>query len=146
MVRQLWKRWRFACLGLLGIALVIVTVRHVLEKRAQERRETAYQVTLNSYTDIFKPGMSRKDVEDYLHSKNIAFRQMCCVDWKSSSKHTYDDLVRIGQEDTPWFCSENNVYVAFQFTGQRAGNPDWPPTADDNLTAVTIFHWLEGCL
>ena len=86
-------------------------------------------------------------MEDYLRAKNIAFQQMCCVDSSElATRASWDDLVKVGTEPAPWFCSENNVYVAFQFTdhAQRKG----VPKADnlDSLKAVTIYRWLEGCL
>ena len=72
---------------------------------------------------------------------------MCCVDTSHDySKIVYDDLTKIGQEDAPWFCSENAVYIAFQFTRptRTAGEADAEDS--DRLRAVTIHHWLEGCL
>ncbi len=147
MARSRWKRWLLPVLTFLGICFAVVGVRHVLGKRAQEKRDQAYQRTLHAYSDTLRPGLSRAEVEDYLQSKKIQFRQMCCADRKTSSKNVYDDLVKIGQEDAPWFCNENNVYVAFQFSGQRA-NVNWPPSAmaNDRLTEVTIFRWFEGCM
>ncbi len=90
--------------------------------------------------------MTRKEVEDYLRTRNAPFRHMCCVDTKQFLKWVYDDLTKIGQEDAPWFCSEKNVYIAFQFAGNSPhnGGPSAEPT--DMLTAVTIYPWLEGCL
>ena len=128
------------------LAFAVVGLRHVIEKRAQEKREVAYQRTLHSYSDILRPGLSRTELEDYLKSKDIRFRQMCCVNRKALSQNVYDDLVKIGQEDAPWFCSENNVYIAFQFAGQRT-NASWPAAvANDRLTDISIFRWLESCV
>ncbi|HLB93604.1 MAG TPA: hypothetical protein VJK27_14780 [Terriglobales bacterium] len=88
--------------------------------------------------------MSRREVEDLLHARNKAFRQMCCVDIKKPIG-VWDDLVKIAQEDPPWVCSGKNIYIAFQFTGTRA--PATPPSAEpsDKLTAVSVYPWLEGC-
>jgi len=93
--------------------------------------------------------MSRKEVEDYLSAKKTRFRQMCCVDTKKFSRdvydNTYDDLVKIGQEDVPWACSENNVYIAFQFLGPNKNSvPATEPS--DTLKDVSVYHWLEGCM
>lgn len=57
----------------------------------------------------------------------------------------WDDLVKIAQEDTPWVCSEKNIYIAFQFagTGPHAAPPSAGPS--DTLTAVTVYPSLEGC-
>ena len=102
-----------------------------------------------SYSAAIKTGMTRKQVEEYLAASNISFRQMCCVSPKQFSKgvydNSYDDLVKIGQEDVPFVCIENNVYIAFQFLGSEK---DSLPRADasDKLKDLTIYHWLEGCL
>jgi hypothetical protein len=48
---------------------------------------------------------------------------MCCVDaMELSTRHSWDDLTKIGEENAPWFCGENNVYLAFQFTDQGTMN------------------------
>ncbi len=93
--------------------------------------------------------MTREEVENYLTAKNVAYRQMCCVSVKRFSTgvydSAYDDLVKIGHEDVGWFCSENNVYVAFQFFGsEKNGLPTAEPS--DKLKDMTIYHWLDGCL
>ena len=36
------------------------------ETRAQAKRESTYQATLRAYSQIIKPGMKRKEVEEYL--------------------------------------------------------------------------------
>ena len=69
-----------------------IPARRALEKRATEKREAVYQRTPLSYSNILKPGMSRKGMEDYFHSRNIVFQQMCCVDPNTFSKGVYDDL------------------------------------------------------
>jgi len=131
------------------IATIIVgaIVRYRSARQAEQKREAAYQTTLLSYSGEFKPGSTRKSVEDYLRGKNTKFQQMCCVDSTETARRaSWDDLVKIGTEDAPWFCSEKNVYVAIQFTDyqQRHGMPK----ADDldTLKAVSIYRWLEGCL
>ncbi len=57
----------------------------------------------------------------------------------------YDDLVKIGQESAPWFCAENNVYVAFEFNPKSQGELS-DTNGSDILKRVTVFHQLEGCL
>lgn len=51
-------------------------MRHVLEKRAEQKREIS--LAQWSYSERFKPGVTRKEVEDYFRVRNIAFQQMCC--------------------------------------------------------------------
>jgi hypothetical protein len=139
------KYW-LLLLAVLVITSGVIGMHNVREKRSQQKREVAYQTALRSYSGVLKPGMIRKEVEDYLRARNTPFRQMCCVDFKKSSKGVYDDLTKIAQEDAPWACSEKNIYVAFQFAGSgpHAGAPT--AEASDKLTAVTIYPWLEGCL
>jgi hypothetical protein len=71
---------------------------------------------------------------------------MCCVDRKEFSRGVYDDLVKIGQEDAPWFCSEKNVYVALEFIGPERHSVGPSAEAYDTLTTITIYRWLEGCM
>ena len=141
------KRWLSLILVLIVVAVGTFGVRHVLEQRAAHQREIAYQSALRSYSERFRPGVTRREVEDYLRARNIRFQQMCCVGHRLS-KNVWDDLTRIGQERAPWYCSENNVYVAFQFGGAERNRVVGSGSADpsDTLKAVSIHHWLEGCL
>jgi len=130
--------------GLCGLG-----VRYWSKKQMQMRREATYQAALRSYTEALKPGMTRKQVEDYLRAKNIKFRQICCVDIKelqSSRRRSWDDLTKIGEEDIPFVCRENNVYVAFQFTDHEQGEAKRQVNDLDTLKALSIYHSLEGCL
>ncbi len=135
------RRWRLLIPGLILIALCATAVGCAWRKQAQRKREEAYQSALNSYSEALKPGMTRKEVEDYLHARDIRFQQMCCVDERSA----FADLVRIGQEGHPWYCSEQNIYIAFQFAAVEPHS--WLKAYDsDSLKKVSIFRWLEGCL
>ena len=57
----------------------------------------------------------------------------------------WDDLVKIGEESVPWFCSENNVYIAFQFNPKSTGELS-KTNVSDVLKRVSVFHQLERCL
>jgi hypothetical protein len=145
--RMTWpkKYWRLFLATAIAI-LALFAVHSLGEARAQRKREAAYEVILRSYAQVLKPGMTRKEVEDYLRARNRLFRQMCCVNQNRFSQNVYDDLTNIGQEDAPWFCSEKNIYVAFQFAGRGSHATAPSAEASDTLTAVTIYPWLEGCL
>ena len=137
-------------LAFIGAAGIIVYAAwFLLEKRSEQKRAILYQNALHSYSERFRAGVRRKEVEDYLRAQNTPFRQMCCV--QDNKKWILDDLTRIGHEPAPWYCSENNIYIAFQFRGPE-GYPAGPiqsgPKAEDSdtLTRVTLFPWLEGCL
>src|SRR5262245_26425597 len=114
-----------------------------------DAREVEYRKVLLSYSEVLKAGMTRKQVEDYLSAQHIPFRQMCCATVKEFSggvvEHAYDDLVKIGEEDVPWFCSENNVYIAFQFLSPKP-LPLPEASSSDTLKDLSVYHWLEGCL
>jgi hypothetical protein len=97
---------------------------------------------LQLYSEVLKPGMSRKEVEDYLNAKGIAHVAMCCVEERSADA----DLVKIGTEKHPWYFSEHNVDIAFQFVGDRHDGQRSYHRDSDNLKVITIHHWLEGCL
>lgn len=143
------KRVLLLILGLVAVGLFIFGIRNESSKRAQRRRQAGYQSVLRDYTQALKPGMNRKEVEDYLRAKDVTFRQTCCVDaTESSRRHTWDDLTKIGEEDAPWYCSQHNVYVAFQFTDHVKVETGYSMKDDDldTLKAVTLYHQLETCL
>jgi hypothetical protein len=118
----LWRRsstgkWPLKMIsGVFAVFIVGMGTRLAVKKRAAQKREVAYHSVLSEYQGDLRPGMARKEVEDYLRSKKADFTQMCCVEPNDLAKrHTWDDLVKIGEEEPPWFCGENYVYVAFQF-------------------------------
>jgi len=133
-------------LGLIAAAAAIVCAGwYLFEKRSQKKREALYAATLRSYSGSLQAGMKRKEVEDYLRAKNIPFMRMCCVGDKTN-RGVLDDLTRIGHERAPWYCSENNIYIAFQFEGSERHTVGPTDEDSDTLTKVTLFPWLEGCL
>jgi hypothetical protein len=123
------------------IALFATAVSDAQAQSAKQKRENAYQAKLQSYSDALKPGMTRKDVEDYLRAKGTAFRQLCCIDERSA----FAELVKIGKDKHPWCCEEHNVYIAFQFAAVEV-HKDYQAYDSDMLKKITIFHKLEGCL
>jgi hypothetical protein len=136
-----------------AIALIVFglwLVQHQREQRKATEREAHYHSVLDKYTSDLKPGMSREQVEQRLQTDGRRFNQMCCVanfrgEHTSFVATSWDDLVKIGEESTPWFCSENNVYIAFEFNPKSQG--ERPETnRSDILKRVSVFHHLEGCL
>ncbi len=124
----------------LVLFVALVTVCDAAGPNAQKKREAAYQATLQSYSDVLNPGMTRKYVEDYLRSKGVTLQQLCCIDERSA----FADLLKIGTEKHPWYCSEHEVYAAFQFLATVAHT--LPVAHDsDTLKSITILHKLEGC-
>ena len=144
-------------LKVLMIVAVVVLIafgswlgQHLRERHKAVEREAQYQTVLAKYTSELKPGMSRDEVEQHLQIKGKPFKQMCCVanfrgEHASFIGSSWDDLLKIGEESTPWFCSENNVYIAFEFNPKSQG--ERPETnSSDILKRVSVFHHLEGCL
>jgi hypothetical protein len=74
------RRILLAILLMAVAGLAFVGVRSWCEKRAQRKREAAYESILRSYTQVLRPGMTRREVEDYLGTKSIKFQQMCCLE------------------------------------------------------------------
>ena len=136
--------------SLLAVTTVVVAglmVRYERRKAAEEKREASYQSTLSTYTQALKPGITRKEVEGYLRNNNLSFGQICCVDsTEFSIRHSMDYLILIGREEVPWPCSENNVYVAFEFYDRGVHGPHWDNNDADELKTIRIWHHLEGCL
>ena len=141
---------------LMIVAVVVLIVfgswrgQHLRERRKAAEREAQYQTLLAKYTSELKPGMSREQVEQYLQINGKRFSQMCCVanfrgEHASFIGSSWDDLLKIGEERTPWFCSENNVYIAFEFNPKSHGERPETNSADI-LKRVSVFHHLEGCL
>lgn len=144
----LMKRWLALLFMLVLLGAIGFGARYRRQKQAQERRQAGYESVLLSYSQVLKPGMTRKQVEDYLQAQKVKYRQMCCVDFtESANRSSLDDLVKIAEEEVPFVCTENNVYVAFQFTDyQHRRDYEIHDNPLDVLRAVTIHHQLEGCL
>lgn len=128
-------------LGFVFLAL-FATVPKAPAQNAKQKREASYQKTLQSFSESLKPGMTRKNVEDHLREKGVKYEKMCCIDEKTA----YVDIVRIGKEKHPWYCSAHTVYIAFQFAdepheGERTSDRD-----TDKLKSITIYHSLDDCL
>jgi hypothetical protein len=106
------------------------------------QREAGYQAQLGAFSAVFKPGMTRKDVEDQLRKSGRDFHRMCCM---GDHKNAFDDLTKIGEESHPWYCSAHSVYIGFEFVS--GGKHEFAEAHDsDTLKGVQIFHWFEGCL
>jgi hypothetical protein len=141
------KRILLLILFLVGLGLLVLGIRHGLKLHAKRKREAAYQSALFAYTQVLKPGMIRKEVEEYLRARNVDFVQMCCVvGIQVHPKHSFDDITKIGQEDAPWFCSEHYVFVAFQFEDHGEYKSILGADDKDILKSVTIYEQLGGCL
>jgi len=130
--------WRLLIVGFAVVALWSY-VDGVFAKRAREKREVAYQETLRSYSAALKPGMRRQDVECYLTTRNISFSR--------GGLSVPEDLIKIGNEEVPWWCTGGSIYVRFQFIphDQRANPVEITLSELDILARVDIYRSV-ACL
>jgi hypothetical protein len=103
---------------LLAILIVLsaTDVGCAWRKRAQEKREATYQSQLRSYSEILKPGMTHKEVEDYFNAKNMRFQQWCCIE----ERNTYADLLKIGKEGHPMVLRRSQCLCCISIRSRRA--------------------------
>ena len=142
------RRWLY----ILGALVIVVSSGAVIRSQTQAAARTKFYTTkLQAYSNDLKPGLTRAEAEGYLQRKATGFRQMCCVLEPSA----FADLVWIGQEKAPWFCSEEYVYVALVFErSPQATSTSRPvsrfPIIDvdstDVLKAVRLYKQPSGCL
>lgn len=125
-----------------AFSLLLTTTFGMWGQSAKQKREVGYQAALQSYSDALKPGATRKSVEDYLQAKGVKSLKMCCIFERSAEA----ELVKIGEEKHPWYCSEHNVYIAFQFVDEAHEGGLASDTDSDKLKSITVYHWLEDCL
>jgi hypothetical protein len=92
--------------------------------------------------EALKPETDRKDVKDYLRANGASYHQMCCVGERS----TFADLLEIRKEEHPSYCSENKVYIEFQFAEVKPRAGVFHLDDSDVLTKITTFHQSEGSL
>jgi hypothetical protein len=121
-----------------GMVFLYVSRERPVSPQLEVRREASYQSALQAYSKELRPGLTRKDVAEYLGKKGIHLGKHLLLEQRGA----FADLVEIGREEHPWYCSESLVYVAFEFSGTRFG----PPKNNDVLERVSIFRQLGGCL
>ena len=64
----------------------------------------------------------------------------------SKTLRVFADLVKLGEQPAPWYRSELEVYVAFQFTSASPQNP-LPIAADQDVRQkISPYRKLGGCL
>jgi hypothetical protein len=127
--------------GLLALALIALFVPRGCAQSRNQKREARYQSALQTYSELIKIGATRKEVEETLRSKNTPFGQICCVEPGT----TFSDLITIGEEKHPWYCSSHTVYVAILFVA-RDPNAQKTIKENDTVQKLRIWHHLDGCL
>lgn len=134
------KRWLLMLIALVFV-LAAVAVRSSVRTMARRKREIGYKVELRTYSEAFHPGITRKELEDYLRSRNTNFSWTYTA-FGGRTESQYADLVKIGEETAPWYCSEEYVYVAFEFSGVET----YKQNDSDVLERIEIFRQDSGCL
>jgi hypothetical protein len=117
------KRWLLLTALVVVAATWAIAVRSALKTSAKKEREARYQSALQTYSRSLRPGLTRKEVEDYFRANDVGFEQGASA-----------DLVRVGKEETTRHCRDNYVYVAFEFSSTEV------------LKSVTISRQIGGCL
>ncbi len=125
----------------LVVAVSALAVRSSIRATASRKREIGYQVELRTYSEALHSGITRKELEDYLRSNNSNFTWVFTA-YGGRRVSQYADLVKIGEEAAPWFCSEAHVYVAFEFSGMEK----FKQNDSDVLERIELFRPATGCL
>jgi hypothetical protein len=135
------KRWLLATSAMIIVVFLVISLRFAIKEEGEKKREVAYQTALQVYSENLKPGLTRKDIESYLQAGNVTFDRMCCVEERS----TFADLIKVGQEDAPWYCIDEYVYIAFEFTATEAHSLR-SPIYDSDVLRIQIYRQPVGCL
>jgi hypothetical protein len=137
------KRTASFILAIGALVLVGFGANSLIRRHVERKQQAVYQSILRSYSAELKPGTARRDVELLLRAKGQSFQQTCCI--LNEDRTALEDLVKIGSEPAPWYCSENDVYLVFEFYSPRHPGPtDAQPS--DSLERVAVSPWLQGCL
>jgi hypothetical protein len=128
---------------LVAVALSAFAIESALGRRATQRRQASYDALLREYSTALRPGAQRREVEAMLTSRGRSFQQMCCL--LNENRNALEDIVKIGSEPKPWYCSENDMYLVFGFDSMP--DPQFPKAhPDDGLRRIALSPWLGGCL
>jgi hypothetical protein len=120
-----------ACCGVIGPAILYLTYMPRIAWR-----EATYRSALQAYSQKLRLGTTRKEVENYLRAAGASF-----ID----EGDAHADLVKVGREDTPWYCDEHDVYVAFEFVPTEP-HPLLRAYDTDALKVIRISRQQMGCL
>jgi hypothetical protein len=112
----------------------------------RSRREAAnrvrVEVRLQEFMQRVPIGANRKQVKNLLQAQGVPFFERCCFE----SNGPFSILVRVGQENAPWYCSEWPDYVAFEFSALEAPRSPLRILESDVLKLIHLTSNGEGCL
>jgi hypothetical protein len=134
------RRW-LILLIVIAVLILALALRKITRDAAGRKREIRYNVALKAYSQTLHPGMTRKNIEEYLRSRNTQFGWIFTA-FGGRRETQYADIVKIGEEAAPWYCSKAYVYVAFEFAPVK----EFRQSDSDVLQRVEIFRPYTGCL
>jgi hypothetical protein len=126
-----------AVLAFIISAALLWSVKHHRHNEHSKQRETQYQATLVSYASEFKPGITRAQAQDLLHTKNVS------IEHAQQGDSSWDDFIKIGVEYSG-LCNRDDIDIRLHFTPSGA-TPQAPSPPDDKLLDVTLFRFPRGC-
>lgn len=116
-------------------------------RTARKRRDAAYQAKLRAYSEVFHPGITRKELEDHLRSSHTNFTRIATrFGPPEYSEAGVGDLVELGEGTSALGCTDTHVYVAFVFTSSTLPNPAAIQLNDSDVLERLELHALAGCL
>jgi hypothetical protein len=125
------------------VVVAVLAVESTIRNQGERKRQALYQSILSQYSTTLRPGSQRGEVEAVLASQGLAFQQTCCL--LRNKQNAPEDIVKIGSEPKPWYCSENDMYLVFEFE-----SPPGPTVreinASDRLRRVALAPWFGNCL
>jgi hypothetical protein len=133
------KRWWLPVIALVvAAASSTIAVRYI---QRQNRATASRAAALSNYEQRLRPGMSRKDVKDYLRTKGITFLEQCCNGVPGSA---FSVLIPVGEEGTHWYCETVPDYVSLEFVATERHEPGAGPSNSDVLREVNLTR--GGCI
>jgi hypothetical protein len=126
------------------IAVVVAAASSTIAVRYVQRQNRATDnlaAWLSSYEQSLWPGMSRKDVKDYLRTKGITFLEQCCNGVPGSA---FSALIPVGEEGAHWYCETVPDYVSLEFVATVPHEPGAGPSNSDVLREVHLTR--GGCI
>ena len=121
---------------LLSLVLVIISLTTLVGCVARRTK-----AALLSYERVLKPGMTRKDVEDYLRANKIPFHQQCCL--VAHRRDPLEDFISIGTAHYPVPCGDESYFVVFLFNDQTEQATNSKANDFDTLQSITTFSSVD---
>jgi hypothetical protein len=104
------KRWHKIVLTAVLILAAIVGLRYAWLGHEEKQRELVYLSIADSYARTLKPGTTRQAVHNYLLNRGVQLRK--------DERNSQADITKIGSENPPWYCNEEDVFISFRYTGE----------------------------